>query len=590
MSLIFVSYSAVTIGPAEGYEISIYSAYPLAFWLFILTVITCGAISVVIGFYLGEEKRVSGYPGIIMFASANTILLALPLFRGYPVYGKGDILSHLGDIRIIVNQSYIPNGDFYPLMHIFYSELASVTGVTPGRISSVGSIVFYIGFLLSVFIVSRRLIGRRSSVMVVLFMTPFMHTYHHVANQPAFLAFFLFPFLLFTFIKSRADLFFLFYLAIAFLHPLSALFSILFVNIMFVFYWLFPEDKKEAQNGRAWWNSQSFVNFSAVSILTIYSWYFSFEAIQRRFISLIMSWASSGETSTSSAGTQGGRPGGFFSNAISIITSKITEADFTNVQLADLIFSRMGQMFAYYSIFGLAICWLLYQVGLKRARPPRSVLVFTGLAVTAAIFGGVILVLPWPITGLTRNLKWTTLFVTIALPFMLNHISNRSGLEAHRVIQSIVVVTVISAAIVGAFNVHPSPNIYKSNPQVTEAQIDGSGWYLDYRSEDQIALYSHAPLDRLMHYHSDPIHYQNIKSQIPPHFGYSSRSQDIRGVSNQTVSLHTTPVDRQFPLMFPPNVRQNIAQYNEKDFNQLRSDPAVNSVYTNGGYEIWYVS
>lgn len=575
---------AVMNRPAQNYEISIYRAYPLIFWVLLITVNICGSIAAVIRLHSGKRKAV--YPGIVVLILGNILLLSLPLFRGYPVYGTGDILSHIGGMRIIVGQSSLPESNFYPLLHIFYSELSLLTRIPPGRIAIFGSIIFYISYVLSILLVARRLVGKRGAVVVVLFSLPFMHTFHHVSNQPAFIAFFLFPFLLYTLLRRQARLFIIFYLAIAFTHPLSAIFSTIFISIIIVFYRFFPGENHRPRIDR---ESLSMVNLSAFSALILYAWYFSYEAIQRRFVSLIMSWRVSGDSSTGNGGAQAGQSEGLFSNAISIITSKITQADFTVIQLVDVIISRVGQMLIYYSMFGVALCWLLYRIGLKRDRPVRTIPVFTTLAVTTGVIGVVLLVFPWPIGGVTRNLKWTTLFIAIALPFILLHRFEEGGVETRRMVTGIVLFCVLSGVVIGAFNVHPSPNIYKSNPQVTETQIDGSGWYLDHRSDNQVAIHSHAPLGRLMHYHSDLIYYQNRRSQIPPHFGYTDDAENLSTVSDRPVTLHTIPLDRQFPQMFPPNVRENMAQYTDEDFARLRTDSRVNKVYTNDGYNVWFI-
>ncbi|WP_435156811.1 hypothetical protein [Haladaptatus sp. DFWS20] len=108
--------------PARTYEVSLYAATPLAFW--VGTVIaTFAAVGVAV--HANDSLR-----NLAVVLSGVTILsvVALPVIRGYYFFGRGDALTHLGWAREIGSGMMNPETLLYPGIHITAVILGNVTG------------------------------------------------------------------------------------------------------------------------------------------------------------------------------------------------------------------------------------------------------------------------------------------------------------------------------------------------------------------------------------------------------------------------------------------------------------------------------
>lgn len=136
--------------PATGYELSIYQATPLAFWIGI-------GISLLIAVGLSVAGTRAHYQvlGIgIVFLSVTTIT-ALPLLRGYFFYGAGDALTHLGFVKDIMAGLYDFRVTLYPGMHILAAILSYIFGRDPAY-----GLLIIVPIFIALFLVCTTIAGR----------------------------------------------------------------------------------------------------------------------------------------------------------------------------------------------------------------------------------------------------------------------------------------------------------------------------------------------------------------------------------------------------------------------------------------------
>jgi hypothetical protein len=121
---------------ANGYEISIYTAYPPYFWLLIIISLSFPFISMFLYSFISKttDNEVNLFPQLVTASITLLILLLLPFFRGYLFYQSGDTFSHLGYIKDILAGT-ISGGDIYPLFHIWLSILDKFTGYNVNMVS-----------------------------------------------------------------------------------------------------------------------------------------------------------------------------------------------------------------------------------------------------------------------------------------------------------------------------------------------------------------------------------------------------------------------------------------------------------------------
>jgi hypothetical protein len=111
--------------PASSYEVSIYSATPLEFWV-ALAIATAAAV----GVSLRDDGRL---PLALLLGGMSAVAVAgLPLIRGYYFYGRADSLVHLGWAREI-NVGGDPLDLFYPGSHLLSVSLSKVAGTDVPR-------------------------------------------------------------------------------------------------------------------------------------------------------------------------------------------------------------------------------------------------------------------------------------------------------------------------------------------------------------------------------------------------------------------------------------------------------------------------
>lgn len=143
-----IIYYLVSVEPAKKYEISIYDAYPLIFW-----------ISLILNLYLTYIILIYNYTNkfyvyvlMLNILTLNIILYSMPLMRGYFIYGRCDTLRHLGKIKDIIITRYIHEQNQYPAMHILGAYLKLIANLdyteTVTSINTFFAILFGVWYLI----------------------------------------------------------------------------------------------------------------------------------------------------------------------------------------------------------------------------------------------------------------------------------------------------------------------------------------------------------------------------------------------------------------------------------------------------------
>jgi len=112
--------------PARGYEVSVYTATPTAFWV-ALGVATAIGVSLSL---TPKTSRSIRSLGCVLLAGTILTVVAIPTIRGYFFYGPADSMTHLGWVRDIASGRLDPLGFLYPGVHtssLLVSELAGLS-------------------------------------------------------------------------------------------------------------------------------------------------------------------------------------------------------------------------------------------------------------------------------------------------------------------------------------------------------------------------------------------------------------------------------------------------------------------------------
>lgn len=124
-----VALLAAFTNPAHQYEVSIYGATPIVFWIGAGAAL---AASLVVSFHRGTSPLVRGL-GLLLGMFTFSAIAGLPLIRGYEFFGPADSLTHLGWIRDFQQETLSPLEVLYPATHTLAVLLAEGTGVKLSR-------------------------------------------------------------------------------------------------------------------------------------------------------------------------------------------------------------------------------------------------------------------------------------------------------------------------------------------------------------------------------------------------------------------------------------------------------------------------
>ena len=94
---------------STSYEMSIYDVYPLYFWFLLIFSIFTGTLVLIESYPVANETKYWKI-GLLAIIVSNIILLIMPIIRNYPIFGREDILSHLGWIKYIMDTGYYRHG------------------------------------------------------------------------------------------------------------------------------------------------------------------------------------------------------------------------------------------------------------------------------------------------------------------------------------------------------------------------------------------------------------------------------------------------------------------------------------------------
>ncbi len=147
--------------PATGYELSIYRATPVIFWLgvggaFAASLLVCA---------VSARDRLAVY-GLGLGGLATLAIAALPLVRSYRFLGAADALTHLGWAADIRAGLLAPHELLYPGGHSATALLGAAFGLSTARAMLLWVFLLFAAYLVCIPIFARAIVG--SPVVAVL--------------------------------------------------------------------------------------------------------------------------------------------------------------------------------------------------------------------------------------------------------------------------------------------------------------------------------------------------------------------------------------------------------------------------------------
>ena len=596
---IFIAVALLVIAitpPATGYEISIYDAYPLYFWFFLLAALFCG-IGILVRHNSPTNKTRWFLIGIVIIIFTNVVLLLLPEFRGYFLYGRGDTLYHLGCIRDIVNTGHVGKSNFYPIEHILGTNIIQLTGISINHIPYLFFVIFYTLYIVGMSLLARTLTNSNSrNFVIVAFSAVLVYCYFYVNIHPCFTALFILPLFLYLCHKknrlsthgvANVILLILVSFFITFCHPITALYVII-VLLTFGLADILYSKFIIHRNSNAVISQRSNVGKGLIGIslmmsVVFFAWYFSFASIEGSFDRVISGIFRGSETSQI-----------FFESDL------LSNSGLTHLQIIELFVNRHGSQTILLLISIMACIYFLYRGFIKSrgVHPVRfaySIQFIVALLITAAMMFGYFVEYEGNPTRVLRfPLFIGTILSGLAVGDFINWVSNKHpGKKKLWILNLAIVCLFVSMSALSIRSVYPSPITSTPNSQVTNMEVAGTYWFKqsqDVNTPGVANSYNSIYLLDYYNFGSDSIVRASMAAvRLPSHFGYDSNVSLAESLSYQPRYVIITGFDLVAPMFYPENVRQRAYQWTQDDFVKLGSDTTVSVIYTNGGFEVFKI-
>ena len=574
--------------PATGYEISIYDAYPWYFWVFIITSIFMGQIILMRDTLSSDKNNRLWVFGFLAILTTNIILLFMPFIRGYATYGRGDVLTHIGYIKDILRTASIGTDNFYPLDHILTASLSYVTGITVEHTVNIIPPVFSLFYIISIYFLAKQIFERKGEVLFVLaFASILLFSNENLIFAPSVQSFFLLPFVLYLYFKSRDSthalefgiLLIISLFLIVFFHPMTTLFLIsVFLILEFCLFIHKNIDKKQGIELPKLQKRGSF-NVILISFIAFFIWYFSFSAIVNSF-RRVLNWLRY-EIGKSELET--------YSELIARTHAKLFD-------LIEVILNTYGQII----ILGfLSFIFSIYIFNIWRRHTGEQKLkfyhIFFCIGSLTFIVLSIIFFFNDFIIGFGRVSKYTFFFSSVFVALSFYFVFNKSKLSFDkRRFKSILSLCIILILLLyfSTFNLYFSPIIKKENHQVCEMEINGMTWFFDHRNEEMLiqelgisqkrfhdAIFGKLIPGKNIRYGADTLPVD--------HFDYINKTALGDYYKDQRYLLIPILGRIYYPELHPKY--EEHWRFTAEDFSMLEKDSTVLRIYDNGNSNIYFV-
>lgn len=556
--------------PASGYEVDIYAIYPAYFWISVVGAMFVGQLLVFRS--AGSERRDNGHVFGISFILVSVLaLVLLPYIRGYPVYGRADVLTHLGLVSDL--SEYGIEGNIYPPTHLLLASLSEATGMEPIALINLLSVAFSFLFVGSMYFFVTHLFPERQmgrfALPFVLF--PVVGGVH-VTSIPYGLSILMTPFVVYLLLKEQRTqvmsirLMLLFSIVgIVFFHPLTAVFIVL----TFVGYAAIKRVPTFDTSQLGPTHAASF------TLLVFGGWYLNNAGIIIRFRTVTTDFLN-----PESGGSE--------------LASTSETVNRTGAALTDIVRIATVEYGGEAILFGIATVLLAIVVSLWiRNRKAPDVFIFT-FGCTMLLFAGlaVLFLTNDFIVGFGRPLIFGKIFAA-PLAGVFFYVMWRSDTQVGQIIAtvglSIVLLAIVSLTVVGLFS---SPLIAETSQQTTQMEIDGTEWFFEHRNDELLVDEFGIRQYRFDHLHngseSQSPMIRRAETRPPDHFNYTT--YDTLGESYaEDRYLMLTQLGRvTYPAKFPDYRDQ--WRFTEEDFERLEYDPSVTRVYDNGEFDVYRIN
>jgi len=568
----------MTVPPAKGYEMSVYDAIPWFAWFTLITSIILGQIILIVN-AINPRKKSSPPLGLIIIILANSILLFMPMIRGYEIYGREDVLSHIGWVREILDYGNIGSTNVYPINHILASCSVMISGIGIDTLSMAIPAIFSIFYIFSFIVLVRQMgIGKENQLLILGFASILIFGNLQLSFAPQSQAFMLLPLSIYLCIRSRQTQWNLSFIILSivwifllvFYHPLNLLLFILILGIISITSRL-RSPKIDMMNDE--FVKHRMTLLMAIALVSFFIWQ-SWSIVLLGNLRRVLLWFIG----------QGGI------SEFQDYSKSINAGDFSLIDLLIKIINIMGP----WIIVGIAtlIC-SIYLIRLSR-NTNRRIMFWHQLSIVAFLILGFLSIITFItsyVVGFGRIFVIAIIFSTILIPASYHHWLLHGEKSVRKFIKTMIIcIFIISLILLSTLNLYLSPRVNANNLQVSDQEVIGMDYFFNIRNENFSILELEISQSRfydLIFTHDaarkNIIYGQEARPQ--DHFGYVNATEFGPLLNDQKYLIINNLARNIFAYTYPTEPERWL--FTPNDFNRLSEDPSIQLIYANGDLDVY---
>jgi hypothetical protein len=573
--------------PAVAYEPCIYYATPFIVWLVLFINLVCG-IGIVI-YQVGSKRHRKDnlwILGLGLILLSYTIILSLWIIRGYALWCLGDPAVHLGLIQGIISNGHIGQENIYPIIHIYAAQISSISGVSPIMPHRVIPLIFALLYVAFMYLLAKSVLPDKGQVILALLASMTLMPPTYLNFTPNMAANFVFPLAISLFIKSFS--------------PGTAQWEILFIIMIFLFPVFHPVPTFALfvtmfviWLGNRMWNSIQWkhvkrrftdLKFSVANLLLIVVWSIS-------WFSEFYHWDA---TILNIKRVIIGDIGGWVTDYV----EKAVHAEALGFSVTQYFLRLYGGNLIYMIIALLAVPILI-----KKFQPSLLKLIYLYGPIAVLAAGTIMFFLLRVGFCPPRLVVYIIILCTPFVGFLLYEFLKRMyHFRANTLLKILTMCTIlvflVAVSVHGAARLYPSPYIYMDNWQITRTEIAGMDWFLHRKDVDleitgimimpgQFAQFL-LTQDQLVGRYDILTPRGMIREdlRLPWRFGYNNYAT-LGQVFAQDIYMVLTCRDKSLYRDIFPTIAE--IRFTPQDFERINYDPTVNHIYSNGGFDAYFI-
>lgn len=578
--LVSCLYIILETSSAQFYEYSIYDVYPWYFWFFIIMSIFSGQF-ILINSALFKYRRDLFIYGFTVIILSNSILLFMPFIRGYLIFGDGDVLTHIGFMTDILNTYHIGSNP-YPMEHILGTVINLVANIAFNYISMLIPSLFSLFFILSCGLLGRQIFEEKGEVvLLIIFSSILLFGTIHSLFTPFHQSSLIIPFILFLFFKRfsiKQDLkqremkfsfiLVIFCIFIALFHPLTTLcLSIIFLISEFVFKFML----RTSESLHTQINTK---NLNLI-LLTIFSIWSSYLYLSVQGLESIVEAVTGAGTSESQ-----------LQQSVNIV-AKSDASFFTTVKVFLSVYGSaliLG-LLSLLCIFILAYLFRKFNVKI------RYYYIFSSLGFAFFSLLSIFLLVSNNSFSFIRIYLYSELFslILIASTFYLVYKNIKFN---KNYIHKLFCLLLILMLYFSLFSLYFSPIVKRPNSQVTKSYFMGMKSFYENRNESmsilELGISNFRYYDAIYGVGYPGLNINATGTAPVEHFNYINDTSFGKAYNHDVYFLLTDQGLNFYPIVYPEF--RNKWKFTPSDFHKLNSDSSINSIYTNGGIDVFFIN